>query len=322
MKYLLISLLIAGASITPANANGTSKPIVMAQASQTDYRVSVLEEQIRSLNGTIEELNFRILELQEQMRRTQEDNNFRLQELEDKQGSLGEGGSEKIVQDEDGFISLEKSGPSEQAAASASSDGATAQPSTDQNPEKRTIDGVEIYQGESGRSDEVAGSLGSMQFDEQGNVVDTQIGKPLDLTARLNQPDLLPNNPDDLFLRGYDLIQSGRYADGQTALSEFSNRYPDHPRLAEARFWLGESYLGRGQYKQAAEVYLDAHKRWPSSKYGPQSLLKLGVSVAGMNQRELACATFAEVLQKYPNSSRAVRRSVAFEQRAAQCVTN
>ena len=108
----------------------------------------------------------------------------------------------------------------------------------------------------------------------------------------------------------------------EKALMAFSDQFSTHPRLPEARFWLGESYLGRGQYKIAAETYLDVHKRWPNGKYGPQSLLKLGVSVAGMNQRELACATFAEVLEKYPNASRAIQRAVAFEQRATQCALN
>ncbi len=64
-----------------------------------------------------------------------------------------------------------------------------------------------------------------------------------------------------------------------------------------------------------AENFFDGGKRM-------KTLLKLGVSLAGLNQRELACATFAKVSQKYPDSSRAVRRNVAYEQNAARCLTN
>src|SRR5436190_1636223 len=46
-------------------------PLLVAQA--VDPRVTNLEEQIRKLSGTIEELNFQVLQMQEQMRKMQED---------------------------------------------------------------------------------------------------------------------------------------------------------------------------------------------------------------------------------------------------------
>ncbi len=320
MKRILLSLSLLTCLSAPALAFDETAPVILAQSGNADYRVSVLEEQIRQLNGRIEELNFQMIEMQERIRRMQEDNEFRLQQIEEKQGNLGGGAGETVVADDDGFIRLEKPEPSEQTQTTERSDGSLL---TTENT-TRTIDGVEIYDGEPGQDGNVDGSLGTIQFDENGNIIDSAIGKPLDLTAGLstNTSSFLPENPDELFALGYDYVQTGRYEDAEVALIAFSDRHSGHVRLPEARFWLGESYLGRGDYKLAAETYLDVHKRWPNGKYGPQSLLKLGVSVAGLNQRELACATFAEVLQKYPNASRVIRRSVAFEQRAAQCLTN
>lgn len=322
MKQLFLSLvLIAGVSL-PGMASENNGNIQLAQASNTDYQVSVMEEQIRQLNGKIEELNFQLLEMQERMRRMQEDNEFRFQQIEEKQGNLGTGGGETVVADDEGFIRLEKPEPSESTELAIGSDGNT---NSQADQGVATLDGVEIFQGEASIDDNIGGSLGTLQFDANGNIVDSNLGKPLDLTAGLQNGGVnapLPQDPDALFTLGYDNLQSGRYEDAETALIAFSDQYATHPRLPEARFWLGESYLGRGQYKTAAEVYLDVHKRWPNGKYGPQSLLKLGVSIAGMNQRELACATFAEVIEKYPNASRAIQRAVAFEQRSAQCAIN
>jgi tol-pal system protein YbgF len=321
MRKAFLCLPLLALSVLPAHALEQGTPVQLVQSSNADYQISVMEEQIRQLNGKIEELNFQLLEMQERMRRMQEDNDFRFQQIEEKQGSLKSNGNETAAaDDDDGFIRLEKSEPSEQETAS-SSDGVNQQSSQ----ARRTIDGVEIYDGESGIDQNSSGTLGSIQFDENGNIIGSQIGEPLDLMAGLNDggsANPLPSNPDELFSMGYDNVQAGRYEDGEVALVAFSQQFEGHPKLPEARFWLGESYLGRGQYKSAAETYLDAHKRWPNAKYGPQALMKLGVSVAGLNQRELACATFAEVLQKYPQASRAVRRAVAFEQRAAQCAMN
>ncbi|MGI9350187.1 MAG: tol-pal system protein YbgF [Rhizobiaceae bacterium] len=323
MKRLLLTIMLLGGLSVPVHALDPGAPVIKVQSNNTDYRVSVLEEQIRQLNGKIEELNFQLLEMQELIRRMQEDNDFRFQQLEEKRGDLSSGGTETAKTDEDGFIRLEKSEPSDQEAAPAGSDG---QQQTAKKP--RTIDGVEIYDGDSSVDDNLSNSLGTIQFDENGNIIDSTVGKPLDLTAGRQNPnpgvplEELPGDPDQLFQVGYDFVQTGRYEDAERALLSFSEQHSSHPRMPEARFWLGESYLGRGEYRKAAEVYLDAHKNWPNSKFGPQSLLKLGVSVAGLNQRELACATFAEVLEKYPDASRAVKRNVAFEQRAAKCAIN
>src|SRR6185436_15692021 len=68
--------------------DGDNAPVVMAQAS--DPRVTQLEEEIRRLSGTIEELNFQVLQMQEQMRKMQEDTDFRFQELE-KSGTASTG---------------------------------------------------------------------------------------------------------------------------------------------------------------------------------------------------------------------------------------
>lgn len=307
----------------PAFALEPGTPVIKVQSNNTDYRVSVLEEQIRQLNGKIEELNFQLLEMQEFIRRMQEDNDFRFQQIEEKQGNAGSSGTETAQKDDDGFIRLEKSETSDQQVASAGS----GEQSQNQDA-TRTIDGVEIYDGQPGLDSNIGGSLGTIQFDENGNIIDSSLGKPLDLTAGLEDSgqasvqNPLPGDANELFQLGYDHVQTGRYEDAETVLLAFSNQHSAHPRLPEARFWLGESYLGRGEYRKAAEVYLDAHKNWPNSKFGPQSLLKLGVSIAGLNQRELACATFAEVLEKYPDASRAIKRNVAFEQRAAKCAIN
>ncbi|MDJ0612458.1 MAG: tol-pal system protein YbgF [Rhizobiaceae bacterium] len=320
MRTVLLSLTLLAGTALPSVASETHAPIILAQSGNVDYRVSVLEEQIRQLNGRIEELNFQLLEMQERLRRQQEDNDFRLQQIEERQGNLDAGRTEDTASvDEDGFIRLEKPEPSASEQTAVDTDGAI-----ETETATRTIDGVEIYDGESGVDTNTGGTLGSIQFDANGNIIDSTIGEPHDLTAGLGQniASPLPTDPDQLFQLGYDHVQTGRYQDAETALVAFSNQHATHPRLPEARFWLGESYLGRGDFRMAADVYLDVHERWPNGKFGPQSLLKLGVSVAGLNQRELACATFAEVLKKYPDASRVVRRAVAFEQRAAQCAIN
>ncbi len=77
---------------------GAKEKEPLVQMAQTgDPRVTALEEQIRSLAGTVEELNFQILQMQEQIRKMQEDNEFRFQELE-KKTDAGVSGQDAVAE--------------------------------------------------------------------------------------------------------------------------------------------------------------------------------------------------------------------------------
>ncbi|MFZ1681238.1 MAG: hypothetical protein WAT70_09480, partial [Rhizobiaceae bacterium] len=78
----------------PAPRPGLDVPGLPIVRVQSDPRVPALEEQVRLLNGRIEELNFQILQMQDQMRKLQEDLEFRLEQVEggSKQGMASPAG--------------------------------------------------------------------------------------------------------------------------------------------------------------------------------------------------------------------------------------
>ncbi|TIQ50810.1 MAG: tol-pal system protein YbgF, partial [Mesorhizobium sp.] len=61
---------------------GERKKADQVQFAQDGTGTTALEEQLRQMNGKIEELNFQVLQMQEQIRKQQEDNEFRFQQLE------------------------------------------------------------------------------------------------------------------------------------------------------------------------------------------------------------------------------------------------
>ena len=323
---------LSGGSAHPAR-----QPMRLAQASDAAFRVNQLEERVRVLNGQIEELNFQILQMQETLRRMQEDNEFRFQELEEKHGAAG-GSRTRLgkLQPSERNNDARPSGGNEAARVNPSDTGAT---DTAAGP-RVTADGVEIYEGSDGEAENtglIPGSLGTITFDADGNIIDTNVGAPIDLTSRVTRPGgaapqqgsqgqlaslSLPEDPDQLYQLGYGFIQAGEYGQAEEVFATFAERFPNNARLPEARFWHGESLYAQGDYEQAARIFLDTHRDHPDSRLGPQTLLKLAASLAGMDQRELACATYAEVPIKYPQMTNAVRSNLESGQRAAKCTTN
>ena len=112
LKKVLCAALVFAMPMHVLTATAQDQPpLVLAQSNDAGYRISVMEEQIRQLNGKIEDLNFQLLEMQERMRRMQEDNEFRFQEIEEKLGLGGgaiAGGNNSDLASTETGSSLEK----------------------------------------------------------------------------------------------------------------------------------------------------------------------------------------------------------------------
>lgn len=276
-----------------------------------DPRITALEEQIRSLSGTVEELNFQVLQMQEQLRKMQEDNEFRFQELEQK----GSGAAPKPDQ------TLDQSSPSTTDHASAQIESGAPAPATGlQAP------GAQAHTRPNGLPER---TFGTITFDANGNVIGGSVGDQATLEPAPGaeaQPDdaqvaALPetNSPDELYRNSYEYILSGDYRTAEAGFRDHIARFPDDPKTADAQFWLGEALLSQQKYRDAAEVFLAASKNYPSSKKAPEMMLKLGVSLVGLDQKEVACATLGEIDKRYPDISRSLKDRVAQEKALAAC---
>lgn len=298
-------------------------PVQMAQAG--DPRITALEEQIRSLAGTVEELNFQILQMQEQMRKLQEDNEFRFQELEQKKTDAGIAGEDHVA----------KAAPAEPARQPAGGQATATVPSVEEIIIEEDAPEAALPTGEPEKT------FGTITFDEKGHVTggsvgdqitDTSVGAPttLDPVIANENPAAKPDqtvvaalptsdNPDELYRNSYEFVLSGDYGTAEAGFRNHITRFPDDPKTADAHFWLGESLLGQKKYRDAAEIFLAANKQYPSAKKAPDMLLKLGVSMAGLDQHDVACATFSEIGKRYPDMGGPLKERVKQEQALAAC---
>lgn len=294
-----------------------------------------VEDQIRQMNGKIEELNFQILQMQEQIRKQQEDNEFRFQQLE---GSGGQGSQKKSDAGGAPDRSLAEApatqpgGDAGKTASAQPPDGtASGRGSTDQIGEVI----IDSGNGEPGKVVQGAPpkNFGTITVDKNGNVVDTgqsastaapaQGGAPAAKAAAGSGTVVaaLPptDDADELYRNSYQFILSGDYPTAEQGFRDHIARFPKSAKAADAHYWLGEALLGQQKYRDAAEIFLAASKDYPKAKKAPDMLLKLGVSLVGLNQRDVACATFSEVGKRYPDISSALKERVKQEQALASC---
>ncbi|PDT31847.1 tol-pal system protein YbgF [Rhizobium sp. L9] len=285
-------------------------PVVKVQSGDAEIRVQQLEEQMRQLNGRIEEMSFQLLQMQETIRKQQEDNEFRFQQLE-KTGSGG--GAKAPVKKSETDAAPAASGSDDVARVIQAPQGAETAPSTD----------VPANTG----LGQPPKQLGSIEFDQNGNAIGGSVDEKATIgsgpvpTANSGTPQQTASlgGEADQYKSAYGHVLSGDYGTAEQEFNQYIARYPSSARAADANFWLGEALYSQGKYNEAAKTFLNAHQKYGSSEKAPEMLLKLGMSLAALDNKETACATLREVSKRYPKASRAVISKVASEQKRLAC---
>ena len=309
--------------VTQGNAASKSDlPVVKVQSAEVG-RIGQLEEQIRSLNGRIEEMSFQLLQMQEQIRKFQEDNEFRFQDLESgKSSSKKSGGLETPKSSDQASVTPEVT---DSPTTTAPADG-TGMASADPN---------------AAGAAPPPSTLGQIIFDENGNPVsattetqpganatlpgvDTGIagegnGGGLNANPGSEQQTAALGDPGDLYQSGYGHVLSGDYGMAEQEFRDYIAAFPEGDKAADASFWMGEAQYSQGKYSEAAKTFLNAHQTYGKSPKAPEMLLKLGMSLGALDNKETACATLREVNKRYPKASAAVKTKVTSEQSRFGC---
>ncbi len=332
---LLSGLMLTAAATVFAPTIGKAapeKPRVWLAQSADSYRINELEEQIRQLNGKVEDLTFQLFEMKEQMRRMQEDYELRFQELEEKRSDRGGSRAPAVASDNSETDRLGKSEPS----APQGADGNDRETETAVTGESDTRASVPLPAPSSGNAPERGApprALGTLTFDENGNVIDARPAEGADGTlAKLPLPGIFSDGVDGgveaaefgptpaaVFAVGKTALENRRFERAEAAFRAYLKAWPNDPRDPEARFHLAEALFWKKDYYNAANIHLDTHNAHPRAKTAAENLLGLGLALAGLNQREVACATYAEVLKQYPQAAGRLADRVAAEQASARC---
>jgi tol-pal system protein YbgF len=125
--------------------------------------------------------------------------------------------------------------------------------------------------------------------------------------------------PRDEFDLAYGYVLRKDYALADQGFRAFLKKYPGDARAADANYWLGETLFQRQKYRDAAELFLAVSRDHGTAAKAPDALLRLGQSLAQLGERDAACGTLAEVGRKYPRASLSVKQAVEREQKRVHC---
>jgi tol-pal system protein YbgF len=313
-------------------------PGAQGDPSSPAVRLDRIENALRQLTGTVEQLQYRNQQLEMQLKRMQDDTEYRFQQLGSK-GRIPAGAAPRAMSPPGPPNTLAAAGPGQRSDVfdPAQHPNAPGVPRVLGNesavavPQQNT-DNVPPVGIPGGRAAGAPLDLSTLHGDApvQPNVPVANAGPMTSLQlppparnsgAPRTQLATLPPSatPRDEYDMAYGYVLHKDYALAEQAFSDFLRKYPDEKLVPEARYWLGESLFQRQRYRDAAESFLAVSTKYEHSGKAPEALLRLGQSLAALNQKEAACATLAEVERKFPRAPASVKRGVAQELKRTHC---
>ena len=137
-------------------------------------------------------------------------------------------------------------------------------------------------------------TLGSLKINSEDLSQDSE---DIQKTTTLQNIDL---DPDEQFQIAFDLLRSQQFDKAKEALNEFIDNNSDNNLSGSAHYWLGEIYLLKKDYREAALVLAEGYQKYPKSVKAPDSLYKLSEALSKIDKNFEACNTLNKFNKEHP----------------------
>lgn len=118
-----------------------------------------------------------------------------------------------------------------------------------------------------------------------------------------NANNVLPTEATAQYEAAFANLKAKNYDQAQAGFESFLKKHDKHLLAANAKYWLGETYYVRRDYKTAAKTFAEGFQTFPESAKAPDMLLKLGLALNGMGKKSDACVALSQVSVKFPKAN-------------------
>lgn len=284
----------AGAAEVPASV-----------ASRLQLKQQQVEDDLRRMNGRIEELEFGLRQMSEKFDRFTADLDLRLRALET--GTAP--GTPDSAAGAAAGTSLDQA-PAPSSTTVISSAGATGPGAAPRGGNQGLAPGVQPLG---------AISETDLARNSQGTAPAGQSSATAAPAASNVAPPPAGAGPQEQYDYAIRLLFARDYGGAEKTLTDFLAKNPDHALAGNAYYWLGETHYVRNDFAKSATVFLDAYQKYPDGNKAPDSLLKLALSLGQVGETQAACAALSELGTKFPNAAVPIQRRAAQERQTRKC---
>ena len=271
--------LIAVMSVVAGPASLQAQSYDSPAAAAAEIRFQQMEKEIRRLTGQVEEQNYEIRRLREELAKRVGDLEMRLKDAGQSSG---------------GNISVSSSGTPYMAQPSANT---YSKPQTAPQAAKKPSSSFQ-YQPPGGAPQ----ALGTINKSQSTGAVSAS-------------SDSAPGAYD----YAYSFIKARNFDRAEMEFAKFMTEHPNHPLVSNAKYWYGETFYVRGGYEKSARIFAEGYQQFPKGPKAASNLLKLGMALTGMGKTDDACIAYKQLKKDYAQSSVSVLKRASTEMKRINC---
>lgn len=105
------------------------------------------------------------------------------------------------------------------------------------------------------------------------------------------------------YRRAYDALKAGDHASAVAGFRAFVQRHSGSDLADNARYWLGESFYDKRDYRAALTEFRKVVNDYPQGNKVPDALLKIGYCHIALGESTNARSVLAQLIEIYPRSN-------------------
>ena len=269
-----------------------NSPGANSAASRVGAELGRIEEQIRLLNGKVEELQYQVDQANNHVKRMQEDNDFRFKALE---AQMGQGAA--------------------YSAMPVTMPAANAEPTSIMAPPRPPMPASLPM-----NTPPATTTSGQATLTQELQDVVAPTTSPT--VAKLERPvagGAGTPTPREVYNHSFALLNQTDYAGAEKGFVQFIHQFPSDPLIGNAWYWLGESHYVRRDYVKAADSFRQGFEVAPDGPKSGDNLLKLAMSLAALERGKEACIVLRQVDKKYAANSEDLKEKTRQELNRMNC---
>lgn len=118
---------------------------------------------------------------------------------------------------------------------------------------------------------------------------------------------------------GLQKLMSGDFSGAQIAFQQYIQVAPNADDVDEAYFWLGETYLVKSGFAEAADAYLKSMQAAPKGQKAPNAMISLAAALRGMGNKDGACQALDSFPVQFPAAPQEIRQKADIERQRTGC---
>ena len=252
-----------------------------------EQRLIELEEEIRNLTGSLEEINFKIENIFKLLRAS---------ELSEIEQSSNEETAPPLNNNQSAIQSIEKE-------TTINED-----PNIKNNPSMKVL----------GTVNESFSEENKETFSEN-NIPETKGGEPKQGEIPDDKITSLLKNPSEIYSYAYDMLVRENFIEAEKSFKAFIGEHPDDPLTSNAYYWLGETYYVQKKFQLAAISFARGFQSFPKGNKAIDQLFKLALTFMNLGKNEDACAAFSKLESEFPDAPKRINNRAKEYIKRAKC---